>query len=76
MPTTKTQVNISIPADAKEKLDDMAKAHLHSRNVEIEYLIRLAWQQFEESGESAGMLPPVDDDISPQARGVVNRGLS
>jgi len=76
MPTTKTQVNISIPADAKEKLDAMAKAHLHSRNVEIEYLIRLAWQQFEESGESAGMLPPVDDDISPQARGVVNRGLS
>jgi len=74
MPTTKTQVNISIPADAKEKLDIMAKAHLRSRNVEAEYLIRLAWKQFEESGESAGLLPPVDDENSPQARGVVNRG--
>jgi hypothetical protein len=57
MTTNKSQVNLSIPPDALDKLDTMAQAHLHSRNVEAEYLIRLAWQRFQQADKVDSMLP-------------------
>jgi hypothetical protein len=57
MTTNKPQLNVSIPEDAKNMLDTMAQAHLHSRNVEVEYLIRLAWQRFQQADKVDSMLP-------------------